>query len=122
MSDTPFFVIDEVHGRCLELGGDGSYDSCQRFLKELQHTFAATYSEHHEAGPRPDCDKEKGYWNVKMFGQDFFVMRVRGDGMCIWGPKPPADIRGFLRVVELFGASERMSLMKRIARWLHLTR
>ncbi|MEI8379185.1 MAG: hypothetical protein WCJ09_03595 [Planctomycetota bacterium] len=128
MSDTPFYPNDEIHGRCLELGGDGSYESCQRLLSELQETFSATYSEHVESGPRPDWkegEKEHGYWNVKMFGQDFFVMRVRGDGMCIWGPKPPVEIQGFLRVAHHFGASERVqpvSFITRVARWLRLTK
>ncbi|MFC1597075.1 tetratricopeptide repeat protein [Planctomycetota bacterium] len=57
-----------------------------------------------------------------MFGQDFLVMRLRGDGMRLWGPNPPADIQGFLRVAEHFGAREHVPLFTRITRWLHLTR
>lgn len=57
-----------------------------------------------------------------MFGQHFLVMRDRGRGMCLWGEQPPADIRGFLRVCEHFGAVERVSFVRRIARWLHLAR
>lgn len=121
MPDTPFFVIDKIHGRCLELGGDGSYEACQAFLRELQEVFDARFSEHLEWGVCPGADKEKGYWNVEIFGQEFFVIRDRGYGMCLWGPKPPADIEGFLPVAEHFGARERMSLVKRIARWLHPT-
>lgn len=121
MSDTPFFVIDRTHGRCLELGGDGSYEACQALLRELEDVFGARYTEHLEWGVRPDSDKEKGYWNVEMFGQHFFVMRDRGCGMCLWGPNPPADIQGFLRVAAHFGAQERVPFLTRIARWLHLT-
>src|SRR5579864_4494653 len=107
MSETPFFVIDKIHGGGLDLGGDGSYHACQAFLRELQEVFGARFSEHLESGICPGADKEKGYWNVEMFGQDFFVMRHRGYGICIWGPKPPADIKGFLRVADHFGARER---------------
>lgn len=121
MPDAPFFVNDKRHGRCLYLGGDGSYEECQALLRELQDVFGARYSEHLENGPCPGADKEEGYWNVELFGQDFFVMRSRGDGTCLWGPASPADIHGFLRVADYFGAHERMSLLSRIVRRLHLT-
>lgn len=119
MSDTPFFVVDKIHGRCLELGGDGSYEACQTLLRELQEVFGARFSEHLECGTRPDADKEKGYWNVELFDQHFFVMRDRGYGMCIWGPQEPADIDGFLRLAEHFSAREQVSFVKRVTRWLH---
>jgi len=118
MLDTPYFVIDKIHGRCLMLGGDGSYDGCVNFLQELQRTFGARFTKHWEAGPRPDSDKEKGYWDVEMFGQQFGVMRTRGDGICLWGPKPPAAIDGFLRVCQHFGAVQRKSFLGRALSWL----
>jgi len=102
----PYFVIYKVHAPCLELDSDGSYESCLQFLSTLETQFGAEYSEHLEAGPRPHAHKEKGYWNVQMFGQDFFVMRRRGYGLCIWGPKPPEELTGCLRIAEHFGAVE----------------
>lgn len=122
MSDTPYYVIDDKHGGCLTLGGDGSYQACQVFLHELQEVFGAQYSKHLEWGECPESDKEKGYWTVEMFGQRFFVMRDRDHGLWLSSPRPPADMSGFLRVARHFGAREQMSLGKRIARWLHLTR
>jgi len=112
----PYFMIDKVHGRYLELESDGSYESCQAFLAALGKNFKATYSVHLDAGPQLWNDKEHGYWNVRMFGQEFFVMRVRGDGMCVWGPKPPEDISGFLRVAEHFHAVEFRTWQTKVAR------
>ena len=114
----PFFVIDKVHGRCLELDADGSYESCQQFLFTLAAEFDADYSKHLEAGPRPDSDKDKGYWNVTMFGQEFFVMRARGYGICIWGPEPPADINGFLRIAAYFKAVKFLTWQQKLAGFL----
>ena len=116
----PYFVISKTDGPCLELGGDGTYQACQELLRELQEVFGARYSEHLDGGNNPGNDKEHGYWNVEIFGQEFFVMRSRGYGICLWGPRPPADVRGFLRVAAHFGARERMSPLKRIAYWLGL--
>jgi hypothetical protein len=50
MTDKPFFVIDKIHGRCLELGGDGSYQACQALLRELQTVFGAQFTEHLDCG------------------------------------------------------------------------
>jgi hypothetical protein len=116
----PYFVVNKTCGRCLELGGDGSYQACQAFLRELQERFDAQFQARLE---RPaGGDKEKGYWDVVMFGQEFFVMRDREFGTCLWGPRPPADIHGFLRVAKLFGAREHLSLLKRVACCLWLDR
>ena len=118
----PFYMIDKTHGRLLELGGDGSFQACQAFLRELVEHFGAEYREHLECGSCPDMDKETGYWNVEMFGQAFFVMRDRGRGMCIWGPQPPADIGGFLRVAAHFKAREYVPAAVRVGRFLHLSK
>lgn len=83
MSQVPYYVIDKVHAPCLELGGDGSYQKALRFLDELKVIFGARCEKHLEQGPRPELDKEKGYWNVYMFGETFFFMRDRGCGMCL---------------------------------------
>jgi hypothetical protein len=115
----PYFVMDTTHGRCLELAADGSYDSCRDFLSTLESHFQAEYSEHMDAGPRPHSDKDKGYWKVNMFDQDFFVMRHRGYGLCIWGPGPPADVSGLLRIAEHFEAVEFVTWQQRIAHMLH---
>lgn len=115
--DPPFYLITSVNGRCLELGGGGTYAECQSLLQELRDVFGASYSEHLEYGDRPECDKEKGYWNVEIFGQEFFLMRVRGDGITLWGPKPPADVDGFLKVARHFGAQEYLTWWQRIGRW-----
>lgn len=118
MLNTPYYVVDKIHGRYLMLGGDGSYDACVNFLQGLQHTFGARFTKHWEAGPRPDGYKESGYWDVEMFGQQFGVMRNRGDGICLWGPKPPEAIDGFLRVCQHSRAVEKRSVLKRIGSWL----
>lgn len=110
----PDFVIDEAHGRCLELAADGSYKSCLQFHSTLETHFNAEYSKHLEAGPRPHSDKDKGHWNVTMFGQGFTVMRDRGYGICIWGAQPPADLRGLLRIAAHFGAVEFMTWQKKL--------
>lgn len=62
--DTPFYVIRRGHwgGSFLELGGDGSYESCQAFLRELREFFGAQFSLHLDAGSFPYADKEHGYW------------------------------------------------------------
>ncbi|HUQ72544.1 MAG TPA: hypothetical protein VM165_23655, partial [Planctomycetaceae bacterium] len=57
---------------------------------------------------------------VRMFDQDFFVMRHRDYGMCLWGPNPPADVAGFLRVAEHFGAKEQTTAAGRITRWFSM--
>ena len=119
---TPYFTIDKPHGRCLALAADGSYESSVEFLSTLTTQFNAAYSEHLEAGPRPHSDKDKGYWNVKMFGQGFFVMRDRGYGLWIWGPKPPADPAGFLRIAEYFGAVEYVTWQRKLIRLLQWKR
>ncbi len=116
----PYCLIDRTHGCCLELAADGSYESCLEFLAETGTLFNAEYSEHLETGPYPNSDKDKGYWNVKMFGQEFLVMRHRGYGLCIWGPEPPGDVSGFLRVAKHFGAIEFLTWQQRIARALRL--
>lgn len=116
----PYFVIDKVYGPCLEVDADGSYESCQRFLSTLGAEFDAVYSNHLDAGPRPYADKDKGYWNVKVFGQDFFVMRDRNFGtLCIGGPKLPADPTGFLRIAAHFNAIEFLTWQQKLARFLH---
>jgi ADP-ribosylglycohydrolase len=118
----PYFVITRTDSPILELCGDGTVQACQELLHELQDVFGARYSKHLDGGNNPDNDKEHGYWHVDMFGQEFFVMRSRGHGICLWGPKPPADISGFIRVAAHFGARERMSPLKRIAYWLGLAK
>ena len=118
MLDPPYYVIDKIHGRCLMLGGDGSYDECVNFLQGLQRTFGATFTKYREAGPRPDGYRDCGYWDVDMFGQQFYVMRVRGEGICLWGPKPPEPIENFLRVCQHFRAVEKRSVLKRLGTWL----
>jgi len=115
----PYYLIDTTHGRCLELAADGSYESCRNFLSTLENQFQAEYFEHMDAGPCPNSNKDQGFWTVNMFGQDFFVMRHRGYGLCIWGPKPPADVTGFLRIAEHFQAVEFVTWQRRIARKLH---
>jgi hypothetical protein len=112
----PYFVIDKTHGRCLELDADGTYESCQHLLSTLATQFNAVHSRHLEPGPQPDSDK--GYWNVTIFGQQFFVMRHRGYGICVWGPKPPADLNGFLRIAEYFKAVEFVTWQRKLARFL----
>ena len=114
----PCFVINKTCGRCLDVVSDGSYESCLQFLSTLETHFDAEYSVRLDAGPRPHSDKDKGYWDVKMFGQDFLVMRNRGYGLCIWGPKPPADLSGFLQVAAHFGAIEFLTWQQKLVRIL----
>lgn len=109
----PFFVVNGT--RCsLVLDSDGSYESCQQFLETLAREFGAEYSVHLEAGPQPQCDKEKGYWNVTMFRQDFFVMRERGYGIYLWGPESSADTDGFRRVAAYFDTVEFKTWQRRV--------
>jgi len=114
----PYFVIDKRYGGCLELAADGSYESCMAFLSTLESQFNAECSKHLEVGPRPHADKDKGYWTVKIFGQDFFVMRDRGYGLCISGPKAPADLSGFLCIAAYFGAVEYVTWQRKLMRSL----
>ena len=79
--------------------------------------FEADYSQHLETGPCQDSDKDKGSWNVTMFGQEFFVMRDPGYGICLWGPKPPADLSGFLRIAAHFKAVEFLTWQQRLVRF-----
>lgn len=118
LPQTPYFVINKSWGPCLELGGDGSYHACQALLHELQERFDAQFHVRLDA----PIGADKGYWDVVMSGQEFFVMRDRAHGTCLWGPKPPEDVHGFLRVAELFGAREHISLPTHIARRLRLVR
>lgn len=117
----PYSVRNRINGRCLEFGDDGTCESCQTLIRELKQIFGAPAAEHLEAGPRPFDDKEKGYWIIHIEGEEFFLMRERGCGTCLWGPRPPADPSLFLRVAGHFGAREYVSWPGRTARWLHLT-
>ncbi|WP_339748936.1 hypothetical protein [uncultured Rubinisphaera sp.] len=110
----PYYMIDATHGRCLELDADGSYTSCQTLLTELANTYGAQYSNHLDPGPTPGSGKDKGYWNLKLFGQDFFLMRQGGYGICIWGPSAPADLSGFLRLADHFDAIEFINWPRRL--------
>ena len=107
--------MDKTHGRCLEPDADGSYESCEQLLTTLAEEFGAVYSKHLDAGPCPGSDKDKGYWNVTMFGQNFFVMRDRGHGISLWGPDTPEDPTGFLRVAARFQAVEHITWQQKIA-------
>ena len=120
MNQVPYYVINKVNGRCLEMGGDGSYPSAVTFLNELTQCFGALCEKHLEWGSRPEWDKEKGYWRVQMFGEAFFFMRHCGYGMCLWGPKPPVSDANFLRVCQHFGAAEKVTRLQRVARALGL--
>lgn len=121
LPEPPYFVINKRCGRCLALGGDGSYDACLSLLGELERAFGARASVHLESGHCPGADKEKGYWNIEMFGEDFFLMRHRGFGICLWGPSPPAAVAGFLRVAAHFDAREHLSFFGRLAKRLRLS-
>jgi len=114
----PYYIVDQKDAPYLELGGTGSYQECQALLQEFQRVFGATYSVHLEVGDHPEYDKEKGYWSVRMFGQEFLLMRHRGVGMSLLGPRPPADVRGFRQVAEHFGARESVSWLTKMARRL----
>ena len=115
----PYYMIDGTGGGILELDADGSYESCQRLLTALAEHFDAEYAVHLDSGPQPHSDKDKGYWNITMFDQEFFLMRDRGYGICISGPKHGTDTSGFLRLTKHFKATEfrtwQQKLMKRPA-------
>lgn len=114
--DPPYYFIDK-HGCTLELGGSGSYDACQQLLRELEQAFAAVCTLHLESGHHPEHDKEKGYWNIEMLGQQFFLMRHRGFGQTLWlsqGTSPDA----FLQVARHFGATEHKSTLQKLLAWL----
>jgi hypothetical protein len=106
LAERPYYFVEGPYARCLELGGDGSYRTAQLFLGMLKKQFEARIWVEIESGERPGVDKEKGYWSIEIRGERLFFMRSRGDGMCLWGPKPPGSLDVFLRIARFVGAEQ----------------
>lgn len=116
----PWFRVDRVQGGTLVLACDGDYESCQSVLRDLSRVFGATWSRHLDPGPGKH-DKDKGYWNISMFDDEFFLMREGGSGIYIWGATPPADPSSFLRVALYYNAVEFVTWQQRLLRSLRIT-
>ena len=125
--EPPYFVFRRKHAPSLELASDGSQDACRAFVQTLQGCFGARVTEVRDGGTIPDdlyplpYDKEKGYYFLQIDGQEFLLMRDRGCGMCLWGPKPPESPATFLEIARYVGAVERRTPIQQVLAWFGRT-
>ena len=121
--EPPYFEVPPREAPLLELAARGTHEECLELLRVLQERFGAVRTGSWDPGPTTN-DKEKGYHFLLIRGQEFVLMRDRGYGICLTGPKPPASAETFREIASAFGAPEyRAGFPNRLARlWSRLRR